>query len=69
MLIFLPFYNTVLPDLSTVGQRKQKCRERSTKWYHNMTDEQKAERNAKKRATRAYSRPDATPIFAGNEGF
>ncbi|KAG2659829.1 hypothetical protein PVAP13_1KG381500 [Panicum virgatum] len=59
--------SVVLPELSTVEQQMEKARERSIKWYHNMTDEQKAERNAKKRASRERSRSNARTIIASNE--
>ncbi|RLN28890.1 structural maintenance of chromosomes protein 3 [Panicum miliaceum] len=42
----------------------ERDRERSTKRYHNMTDEQKAERNTKKRASRERGRSDARTIVA-----
>ncbi|KAG2555217.1 hypothetical protein PVAP13_9KG570000 [Panicum virgatum] len=56
-----------LPKLSTVEQQMEKGRERSTKWCHNMVDEQKAERNDKRRASRECGCSHGTTIVAGNE--
>ena len=56
-LTFLHFSNhvIVLPELSLVERRRAKERERWSKRYPNMTDDQKAKKNANKRSTRTIT--------------
>ena len=56
-LMFLHFLKhvIVLPELSLVERRRAKDRERWSKRYPNMTDGQKAKKNANKRSTRTIT--------------
>ena len=69
-LMFLHFLNhvIVLPELSLVERRRAKDRERWSKRYLNMTDDQKAKKNANKRSTRTISYSDIMANVAANEG-
>ena len=70
-LTFLHFFNhvIVLPELSLVERRRAKDRERLSKRYLNMTDDQKAKKNANKRSTRTINYSDVMDSAAANKGF
>jgi hypothetical protein len=57
------------PEMSLLERRNDKDRERTIKKYHGMTDEQKADRNARKQANRYRSIFDAGATIANNKGF
>ena len=62
-LIFLTFFELV------VMQQREKDKERWSKMYYNITDDQKAERNAKKRAKGTVTFSDLVAGVATNEGY
>ena len=68
-LTFLHFLNhvIVLSELSLVERRRAKDRERWSKRYPNMTDDQKAKKNANKRSTRTINYSDIITSVAANE--
>ncbi|XP_025794474.1 uncharacterized protein LOC112875012 isoform X2 [Panicum hallii] len=55
------------PEMSLLERRNDKDRERTIKKYHGMTDEQKADRNARKQANRYRSIFDAGATIANNK--
>ena len=62
-LIVLIFFEPV------VMQQREKDKERWSKMYYNITDDQKAERNAKKRAKGTVTFSDLVAGVATNEGY
>ena len=71
LMFLLHFSNhvIVLPELSLVERRRAKDRERWSKRYPNMTDDQKAKKNANKRSTRTINYSDVMDSVAANKGF
>ena len=69
-LMFLHFLKhvIVLPELSLVERRRAKDRERWSKRYPNMTDDQKAKKNANKRSIRTINYFDIMASVEANEG-